>query len=483
MKGRPRLPRTACPCCGQAARCTRVFLDESVCDACYLRFRRDARPCPGCDEAKVLGFFDEQRRPACAACTGNEPVFACPGCGREDNPYGRFCARCTLAIRAAELLSDPSGHIHPRLVPVFDAWMAAKRPQSTLTWFIKRSSCPELLRAMALGEIPICHETFEELPSTRNINYIRDLLAATGVIEPYEPLIARTTHWFNEMLTLLPKHHLDLVERFVRWQLLRRLHLLQARNQVTTKAVEHVRAEFLTALRLLIWLDEQHLALATATQTDLDRYMAQYPGRGIILVPFIEWTNRTQLTQDLRIPPPTRPDLQVELGEDERWQYVETLLHDDTIRLYTRIAGLFMLLFAQPLARICRMRADQVTLAPEGAVVVTFEAVGVEMPELLNELIRRHLDHGAPASYANQGKWLFPGRLPGKHLVTENIRGQLVARGIRPNHARKAALFHLAASMPTPILAELLGLSPVTAGRWAELSARTWAQYTAIRSH
>lgn len=387
-----------------------------------------------------------------------------------------------LKDRATELLADPTGAIHPRLQPVFDAWISAKRPQSTLAWFIKRSSCPELLRAMALGKIPICHETFEQLPSTRNINYIRDLLAATGVIEPYAPQIARTTHWFNEMLDMLPKHHLDLVERFVRWQLLRHLHLLQARGTVTDKAVEQIRASFLTTLRLLIWLDEHDLELATTTQTEFDRYLAQYPGRGVTLKRFIEWTNQTGTTQDLRIPPPIRPDLQVELGDDQRWHYVEILLHDNTIRLYTRIAGLFMLLFAQPLTKICSMRADQLRFEPNGVVTVTFETIAVEMPELLDDLLRRHRDHGAPASFANQGKWLFPGRSPGKHLVTENIRGELVARGIRPNHARKAAMFHLAASMPTPILAELLGLSPATAGRWAELSARTWAQYTSMRS-
>ncbi|MGW4071685.1 hypothetical protein [Nocardia grenadensis] len=102
------------------------------------------------------------------------------------------------------------------------------------------------------------------------------------------------------------------------------------------------------------------------------------------------------------------------------------------------------------------------------------------MPEPLGQLIRQHLITGSPGSYA-KGRGLFPGRLPGKHLVTENIRGQLVARGIRPGHARKAALFHLAATMPTLVLAELLGLSPVTAARWAAVSAPTWARYTAMR--
>jgi hypothetical protein len=56
-----------------------------------------------------------------------------------------------------------------------------------------------------------------------------------------------------------------------------------------------------------------------------------------------------------------------------------------------------------------------------------------------------------------------------------------VARGIQPSHARKAAMFQLAAEIPAPVLAELLGLSPTTASRWASLAARDWSHYTAMR--
>lgn len=336
---------------------------------------------------------------------------------------------------------------------------------------------------MAQGDLPIAHATFEDLPSTRNINYIRDLLAATGVLEPYEPLVARTTHWLGHLLDGLPKHHTDLIERFVRWHILRRLRLLETRDKITRGAVQHARADFLGALRLLIWLDQHHLTLAHTTQADLDRYLAQHPGRSTMLTRFIAWTNHTRLTDDLQIPAPQRPDLQVELGDEQRWHHVETLLHDTTIRLYARVAGLFMLLFAQPLARVTRMRHDQAVLHPDGTVTITFDTIAIEMPHPLDQLIRQHLTTGSPASYANDGIWLFPGRIPGKHLVTENIRGHLVARGIRPGHARKAALFHLAAAMPTPVLAELLGLSMITATRWAAVSAQTWAHYTAMRAN
>lgn len=155
--------------------------------------------CPHCGQAKVLAFHDDQRRPACASCTGNDPIYACPRCGREDRPYGHLCSVCTPQDRATALLAGPSGHIHPRLQPVFGAWMAGKDPRSTLQWIRKRSSSPEILRAMALGELPISHTTFDDLPGTRPVNYVRDLLTATGVLEPYQPLIARTMPWLGEV--------------------------------------------------------------------------------------------------------------------------------------------------------------------------------------------------------------------------------------------------------------------------------------------
>ena len=156
MSVREPLPRTTCAHCGQQKRCLRLILEEPVCGNCVLRFGRTATTCPGCGGTKVLAFYDAQRRPACATCTGNKPSYACVKCGREDSPHGRKCAPCVLAERATELLSDPSGRIHPQLQPVFDTLLAGPRPQTTLYWF-NRSTGPGILRAMAQGEIEITH--------------------------------------------------------------------------------------------------------------------------------------------------------------------------------------------------------------------------------------------------------------------------------------------------------------------------------------
>ena len=199
----------------------------------------------------MLAFYDDQRRPSCAHCTGHEPVYACDDCGREDNPFGRRCGSCELHHRLSDLLADTTGDVHPRLRSVFDALMAAPRPQSVLYWLTRASSRPDLLRAMARGDMDITHGAFEQLRPDRAVIYVRDLLAAVDVLPPYEASVERITPWLRDLLTTLPKHHADLIGRFVRWQLLRRLRLLEDRGKVTRGSVQHARAAVLGAARFL----------------------------------------------------------------------------------------------------------------------------------------------------------------------------------------------------------------------------------------
>ncbi|WP_202863561.1 hypothetical protein [Ornithinimicrobium avium] len=168
--------------------------------------------------------------------------------------------------------------------------------------------------------------------------------------------------------------------------------------------------------------------------------------------------------------------------DDQRWDAVELLLHDPTLRLYTRIAGLFVLLFAQPLSQVVRMRTDQVTLT-ERAVQVTFHTVPVQMPAVLDDLLREQLLQRGKSLYVSRDTgWLFPGGNPGQHLATENVRSQLVARGIKPYQNRKAALFQLAGDVPAPVLAELIGITESNAASWAKLAGRDWTSYIAERA-
>jgi hypothetical protein len=457
---------------------------HNVCHNCRTRLQRNPAACPSCAVVRVLAFVDAGCENVCAGCAGEEPTFRCARCGREDDSYGARCGSCTLRERVTELLSDPSsGQIHAQLVPVFDALMAADRTQSAIYWLRRTpGDGPRILGAMARGEVEISHGTFDKLPQTRGYLYVRDLLAALGVLPPYEARIERTVRWLDDVLATLPPEHANLVERFARWRVLRHVRHRAARGELTKGVIQAARTKIRGTIALLAWLDEQHVEIGTATQADLEHYIAiGRPGIANVIYQFVDWVRETGLNPTLHVDSIASGSPAVTMSDADRWRHVERLLHDTTIRHYTRIGGLFMLLFAQPLATICRMKTAQVDVRTEG-VFVTFDRTPVEMPEPLGGLIQEHMARRGQASYASRNsQWLFPGGIPGNHLGTESIRGQLVERGIKPQASKHAALFQLAATVPHPILADVLGISATSAARWTALSSRTWGQYAAAR--
>jgi hypothetical protein len=79
-------------------------------------------------------------------------------------------------------------------------------------------------------------------------------------------------------------------------------------------------------------------------------------------------------------------------------------------------------------------------------------------------------------------QWLFPGLRPGEHLRPAALGARL--RRLGPDHrtARNGALIALAAELPAPVLASLLGLHQNTAIRWTHYAEADWATYLAARA-
>ena len=332
-----------------------MLLGQPACHRCHQRLRRNPQPCPSCAVVKVLAFHDTTGRAACAGCTGQPAIFGCADCGREDSYYGRRCAPCTLRDRVTEMPTAPDGQVHPQLLPVFEALLTVDRPQTTLYWLL-RSTGPDILRQMAQGELAISHAAFAGMPSNRTVNYVRELLTALGVLPAHHAELERMTPWLAGLLSDLPKEHAELLGRFTNWQLLRRLRRQDDRGKLTHGAIGHARAAIIATITLLAWLSERDKTISAVTQTDVDHYLSSHLGQTSSLASFCNWVRSTGLNTRVSLPVLQRAQPQVTLSDSDRWEHVELLLHDDSIRLYTRIGGLLTLLFAQPLSRICRMR-------------------------------------------------------------------------------------------------------------------------------
>jgi len=470
-----------CVECGQVAKTRPGLLDGPVCNRCVERLRNNPGPCPGCGDTKILAFLHDQQR-VCATCAGQPPRFACKQCGREDHQHGRRCAVCVLRDRVAALLAGPDGQTHPGLAPLGDALCAVDRPKSTLHW-LQYSHGPAVLRRMALGEIAVSHAGLDALPRTKSLDYLRDLLVALGVLPAQVVEFERLDPWLRDLLTTLSPDHVRIVQPYATWHVLRNARAKANRGQLTPSAAEHARANIHGTINFLTFLTDRSRTLATARQVDLDDYLTDHHGRARHLNGFLNWARQRHLMGDLRTPPWQRTTPEVTLTDDDRWAAVARLLHDETLNLVVRVAGLFVLLYGQPLTRICRTTPDQIDHEHQ-QVTIRFGDDPVVLPAPLDNLVLALLDRRGHASIAGQPtRWLFPGGHPGRHRHAGTFRRQLAKVGIMLHPARNAAMVQLAAEIPAPVLADLLGLRPHTAVRWATLAARDWAAYTALRPH
>ena len=91
------------------------------------------------------------------------------------------------------------------------------------------------------------------------------------------------------------------------------------------------------------------------------------------------WASSRGHAGDAEIPRPARNETLAQLEEDRRWELVRSLLHDDAHAIEDRVAGLLVLLYGQPLARIARLTRDQVTDSPSG-VTLLLGTMPVELP-------------------------------------------------------------------------------------------------------
>lgn len=458
-----------------------------ICFNCRRYRQYHPSTCPDCLSLKPLGYLNAAGETVCAACAGHDSVFACSQCGREDHPYAfARCARCVLHDRLTVLLTDPStGAVHEQLKPVFEVLINGPRPQTAIFWLMRRQQIgPRLLGQMARGEIPISHHTFNQLPMDHTRNYLRDLLVAVDVLEPYEPLIERMIPWLATLGDPLNAHHKPILDQFANWRVLRHLRRQADVGRLTKGTFQSARSRLRRVVTLLTWLEARGRSIETATQTDLEDHLATQPKSvAAELSQFLIWTHDTGLNRSLTWAYRATTEPQVTMSDNDRWTHVNTLLNDATIPLPTRIAGLLMLLFAQHITTICAMRTEHVDTTTEDRVLVTFKSTPIEMPDPLAQMLRDHLKRRGPASYVSHDNgWLFPGGNPGRPLATESIRQRLVARGIPPHSARHAALFALTGQVPHMILAQTLGISHTAAARWAALAARDWGQYVSQRT-
>ncbi len=476
--------RTACCAhCGEDRPATVRWPEGPVCGRCYDTALRRRGRCTGCGQLRRLVAPPGSGATHCCDCAGVPPLARCTECGIEDKLYQRGrCDRCTLARRAHELLAGPDDTIPAALAGVHAAIVASAAPRKALNWLHSGAGAP-ILAAIATGTMALTHAALDEHPKPRAADHVRQMLVAHGALPERDEAVTRLERWIDAKLAAVDRpDDAGLVRRFATWQVLRSVRRRvehQPPNQRV--ATRYARNQISTAIGLLDWLHQRNITLADCTQHDVDRWLAGPPVRREARH-FLTWAARrghaAQLT--IRVRPEHPGDA---LDAEDRWAIARRLLHDDQVDLIDRVAGSFVLLYAQPLSRIAVMTHDQVTLHDDDAVSVCFATHQLDLPEPLAVLVatlatgtrRGHVGIGAPATT----RWLFPGHLPGRPITPARLGTRLAVFGIDARAARRAALLQLAAELPAPVLAGSLGITTATAVDWVKAAGGDWATYAA----
>lgn len=242
------------------------------------------------------------------------------------------------------------------------------------------------------------------------------------------------------------------------------------------------RTQTNAALRFLAWLRDSDRDLASATQTDIDRWFAAAgPGARAHVRSFLGWAAGTKRSPRFDLPT-ERATQSRPMAERQRLALLARLLDDDTIAVADRVAGCLVLLYALPVSRMHRLRPTDFHSDSDGmSIRLGSDPIPVPDPlaALITELATHRTNTGGAGHHDNQ--WLFPGRRAGQPIDAENLVERLNRLGIT-RQARTAALNALLQQVPAPVPSKVLGRRPWRVAASAKTLGTDWSTYAALKT-
>ena len=480
----PKRQRT-CSRCGDERPAQAIWPTGPVCRSCYGLAKRRPTSCARCRHTRVLISLDADGRPICGSCAGAHIDYLCRRCGLGVHPpwLQGLCAGCVLPDTVAAIFgTDPQSPLRP----VAEALIAHPEPARVLHW-LARTTTAKLLTDLATATGPITHHTLDQLGGTTAAHLLRHMLVAATVLPERIEYLDRIGPWLDDQLRHRPAAHARMIRPFVNWHLMPRSRRNAATIGFSEHAGTHLRARVLRALELLAWLDQQRITLSTATQLDLDRWLDTTPTyRRSHTRVFLNWALRHGHAHGIALPPkPEAPQRLEPLTDHDAHQQLTRCLHDRAMPRDVRLAGALILLFGTTTARLIRLHTDAVVTEPDGQVKLHLGPVPLALPPPLAAIAVEQAADPArpltPLARIARKPLLFPGRAPDQPIAARRLRNKLRRHGITPVPGKHAALVAMTSDIPAPILADLLGVTPATAVRWADAVNTDWTHYLAAR--
>lgn len=479
-RGRPRTSGDlACDRCGRLAGKLRAHWPEGgICGICFTTAMRTRGTCPGCGEDRLLPGTNDRGEPVCTDCAGIEGDYHCARCGIEGEIFRQgICARCALHRDLTEQLSpSPDGDNSALAQALVNALCSAHRPESIHTW--KRSLIVQgLLTGIGDGTIVASHESLDAQEPSRAVEHLRAILVDVGLLPQRDPDLARFERWITAKLDPLPDHVAHPVQEFATWHHLRRIRTL-SESRSTAAAVRSAKQEITETIKFLTWLDQEHHRTAsTCNQPDVDSYLADGPTTRTLIRTFFVFARKTHMNRTIIIghrPARSVPDL----TEEQRLLWIREILSGTSETLPYRVAGMLLLLLAQPLTKVAALRRDDVLETPEG-LKIRLGPKPLALPEPFADLFQDYMALLRDSLDGSRSRWIFPGGRAGQHLRPGSIMFRLRELGIDLRAARNSSLANLVTHAPPSLVADALGYSHQTTFRHAEKASEHWSRYAA----
>ncbi|NMR32532.1 recombinase XerD, partial [Arthrobacter sp. SF27] len=279
---------------------------------------------------------------------------------------------------------------------------------------------------------------------------------------PYrDPYLARFETWIEDKLHPLPPEVARPVEHFAKWHHLKRIRSTATPDSPARGPVHSAKQEITETIKFLGWLWDTHQrTAATCTQQDVDEWRASGPTTRKLIRTFFVFARNTRLNVSVDVghyTARTRPTL----AQDQRLAWLRELLSGSSESLPYRVAGILLLLYAQPLVRVAALRTDAIAIDPAtGQAGINFGGRPVPVPAPFAKLLLDHIrTRPNLRTGVSESPWLFPGTHAGHHLHPNTITHRLGSLGIQLTGARNRSLDDLVTQMPPPLVADALGYS------------------------
>lgn len=381
-------------------------------------------------------------------------------------------------------MTAPDGRVPAWAEPIELSLLSTKNPQGMFVW-LRRSQGADVLRDLVSEVRPLTHEALDALEPNKAIAHLRELLVASGALPWRDPYVARLELRLAPILASL--HHDDrrLLQAFVRWRVLPRFRARGRDGSLTSSSLENALRMMNEITRFLKWLRGRGLHVQECAQADIDLWLSDGKLTRRLVRDFARWMAGRGYMTELSVPALSGSGhAPTSIDEEARWQSAKRLLHDEQLDVSDRVAGIFVLLYAQPVSRIARLTPKNV-IQTEESLSITFGSDPVVIPERLARLVRQlpqRRRRGSSAYLSDPHQWLFPGGRAGYPISRAQLSRRLARVGVDVSAARNGALLQLAGEVPPIVLADLLGISINAAVRWVRAASGDWSNYAADRA-